>query len=384
MSYDSGSQRLRPSQGLIGGVLAACLLLSGCADTPEKPHQSAGTEQVGVNDYSLVEAARNGDETALYVLATRAEEHGDTNQAIAWYRLGAEHGLTSAADSLGQAYERQGDFVQAAQWYRRALKDKGRIQGTAALHLAELILSNRIPGTAEEGGNYLSLAAQAGNRVAVERYGSMLLSGTGVPQDTDEGQRWLARAERAQARLNAPPLVSPPTGPVADFPAAPPPRLRDIIERVSAGSWQGMLQLGRAYELGEEGLQADSAKAEYWYAKAASLGSDAAHYALGSMIINGHRPGSPEEAAALVEHAAYGFVPDAEAAYGLALMTGRGVPADEVEGAYWMGRSALHGSAWGTYLLAKAYRAGRGVPRDEEIGQNLMKEVERLGYRAAD
>lgn len=142
-----------------------------------------------------------------------------------------------------------------------------------------------------------------------------------------------------------------------------------------------MLELGSTYETGRDNLRIDFPMAAYWYARAASLGSSAGHYALGAMTINGHRPGTPEEATALIERGAHGFVPDAEAAYGLALMTGRGVGPNEKEAVYWLGRAALHGSAWGTYLLAKAYRLGKGVPPDDEAGKALLVEAERLGYQ---
>lgn len=144
-----------------------------------------------------------------------------------------------------------------------------------------------------------------------------------------------------------------------------------------------MIQLAELYETGDE-VPKDFAKAEYWFTKAASLGSPLAHYGLGTMIVNGHRPGTLEEAAALFERAAYAFFPEAEAAFGLALMTGRGVPQDRVEEAYWMTRAALHGSAWGKYLLAKAYLGGLGRARDEEVGRTLMEEAERAGYHPTE
>lgn len=362
------------------GILAIGMLtLAACADAP------SGTRGSGILDRAeprLLAAARNGDAAALGFLTALANVRGDKEAVMNYHRMGVDLGHTGAMHGLAVEYEERGDYDQAAHWFGRNLEADPTFPGPSAFHLAELILSGRVAGTPEEGAEYMYYAASAGSRQAARRLAELIKTGTGVTQDEEASRLWLARAERADA-YETRALVQPPPGEAPPLPLAQTERLRDICERVSGGSLWAMVQLGAAYETGED-MPKDLAKAEYWYAKAASLGSPSAHYALGAMIVNGSRAGTREEAARLFERAAYAFFPEAEAAFGLALMTGRGVPKDQVEGAYWMIRATLHGSAWGKYLLAKAYLGGLGVPHDEEIGRTLMAEAERSGYRTTE
>lgn len=355
------------------------LMVAACADAP------SGTRGGGILDRAeprFLAAARNGDKAALGLLKALATVRGDKEAVMNYHRMGVEHGHKGAMHSLAVEYEQRGDYEQAAHWFGRDLEDDPTFPGPSAFRLAELILSGRVAGTPEEGANYMFYAASAGSRQAARRLAELFKTGTGITQDDEASRLWLARAQRDEA-YEGRALVQPPAGEAPPLPEARTERLRDIGERISHGSLWGMVQLAGLYETGDE-VPKDFAKAEYWYARAASLGSPLAHYGLGAMIINGQRPGTQEEAAALVERAARSFFPEAEAAFGLALMTGRGVPKDPVEGAYWLTRATLHGSAWGKHLLAKAYLHGRGVPQDEEIGRTLMKEAERAGYRPSE
>lgn len=383
MKDDGIGARPWQSSGLEKGVLViGMLLLAACLDAPSGTRGPASTVEAEAVGSPLVAAAQKGSEAAVMVLGVAAEERGDYQAAIQWYLRGIERGFKAANSALAAVYEKLGDYEQAAHWFGRDLETGSTFPGPSAFHLAELILSGRVAGTPEEGANYMYYAASAGSRQAARRLAELFKTGTGLPQDDEASRLWLARAERDEAYERGA-LVQPPAGEAPPLPEARSDRLRDIGERISHGSLWGMVQLAGLYETGDE-VPKDFAKAEYWLTKAASLGSPLAHYGLGAMIINGHRSGTQEEAAALVERAAYAFFPEAEAGFGLALMTGRGVPKDPVEGAYWMTRATLHGSAWGKYMLAKAYLHGRGVPRDEEIGRTLMEEARQAGYRPAE
>lgn len=138
---------------LLALLTAAVLLTVG---TP------AWAEQAREDCSSLCAAARKGDDTAVMALAVLAKREGASDQEMSWYRLGAERGNASAADSLGQVYERQGNFEQAAKWYRQALEAKGLGNGQAALQLADLILSGRIPAPHSPRGNYLPVLSGEG------------------------------------------------------------------------------------------------------------------------------------------------------------------------------------------------------------------------------
>ncbi|MDO8607884.1 MAG: hypothetical protein Q7R40_15215 [Phaeospirillum sp.] len=368
-----------PSSGVMRCVLAiGMLMLAACADTPPEAREATSAVGAETVEPPLMAAARKGDEAALTILTALADARGDQEAVMNYRHMAVEFGHRGAKDSLAIEYERRGDYAQAAHWFRRAL-EKSTFPGPSAFHLAELILSGRTSGTPKEGAEYMSYAAAAGSRQAARRLAELLKAGTGVERDEEESRLWLARAERDEAYVRRA-LVQPPAGEAPSLPVGQSERLREICERVTQGSLLGMVQLGESYETGSE-VPLDHAKAAYWYAKAASLGSPMGHYALGAMIINGHRAGTQEEAAALIERASYAFVPVAEAAYGLAVMTGRGVPKDEGEGAYWIKRAAIHGNAWGKYLLAKAFLSGHGVEQDEAIGRGLMEEAAREGYR---
>lgn len=375
--------RPSPSSGLMRGVLAIGMLtLAACADAPSGSRAPTSTIGAETGKPPLVAAAQKGDEAATMVLGVAAEERGDYQAAIDWYRQGIEKGLKGPPHALAGVYEKLGDYEQAAHWFHRDLETNPTSPGPSAFHLAELILSGRVAGTPEKGAEYMYYAASAGSRQAARRLAELIKTGTGVTQDDEASRLWLARAERAEAYERRA-LVQAPSGEAPPLPEARTERLRDIGQGISHGSLWAMVQLAGLYQTGDE-VPKDFAKAEYWLTKAASQGSPLAHYGLGAMIISGQRHGTQEEAAALVERAAYALVPEAEAAFGLALMTGRGVPKDPVEGAYWMTRATLHGSAWGKHLLGKAYLHGRGVPQDEETGRTLMEEAERAGYRPTE
>lgn len=380
MKDDSIGTRPWPSSGLMRAALAVGLsLLAACADTLSGSRAAMAADATGGAQPPLVTAAQKGDKAAVMILSALAKFRGSQEEATHWSLLGTEFGHSGSAHEMAIAYEEKGDVQKAAYWYRRDLELQPTFPGPSAYRLAELILAGRGPGTREEGAELMYYSAAAGSSQAARRLSALLMAGDGIGRSEDDASLWLARVERAES-FGTPPLVPPPAESPPSCPPSQTERLRDICERLSDGSWWAMVQLGAAYENGEN-MPKDLAKAEYWYTTAASLGSPSAHYALGAMTANGNRLGTWEEAARLFERAAYAFFPEAEAAFGLALMTGRGVSKDHVEGAYWMTRATLHGSAWGKYLLAKAYLSGLGVPRDEEIGRTLMAEAERSGYR---
>lgn len=156
-------------------------------------------------------AAGKGEEVATMVLGVAAEEQGDYQAAINWYRQGIERGLKGPTHALAGVYEKLGDYEKAAHWFRRDLETDPTFPGASAFHLAELILSGRVASTPEEGAEYMHYAASAGSRQAARRLAELIKTGTGVTQDDEAGRLWLARAERAEA-YEPRALVQPPLG----------------------------------------------------------------------------------------------------------------------------------------------------------------------------
>ena len=127
-------------------------------------------------------------------------------------------------------------------------------------------------------------------------------------------------------------------------------------------------------------MAVDHKAADYWFTKAASLGNPTAYFFLACLMVNGDRAGTPEEAAADAEIAARRHNAQAAALYGRMVMTGKGVPMDKVEGAYWMRRAVRNGSAWGEFLLGVALTRGDSVLRDEAAGLAMQAKAARDGF----
>jgi TPR repeat protein len=73
---------------------------------------------------------------------------------------------------------------------------------------------------------------------------------------------------------------------------------------------------------------------------------------------------SPEEAAALLRAGAEAGLPEAQAAYGQALLDGRGVPADAVAALGWFRKAAAGGNAMGMNMVGRCFEKGWGTAED--------------------
>jgi TPR repeat protein len=304
-------------------------------------------------------------------------------------------------------------------WYRLAvtigMKAETMAISIARSRLASMIAGGEVAGTPEEVAALLRDNAEAGFGAAA--YAQVLLDGRGTPRNVAEGVLWLARTARAgdanvaqtladgwadgrfgavdvaqserwrawHAMLvanNGLPMstIAPPPGPPPPLPRGIDSRLDALCDDVAAGRALGFIHLGAAYERGQL-VPVDYARAEYWYTRAAAMGSPTARWALGAMIVNGFRAGTDGEAAVLIAEGTAGRgITDGEAAYGWILMTGRGLPRDETEAVYWMRRAARHGDPFGEYLLGIALLFGHGIARDEARGLALIEQAADDGY----
>ena len=73
---------------------------------------------------------------------------------------------------------------------------------------------------------------------------------------------------------------------------------------------------------------------------------------------------SPEEATALLKVGAEAGLPEAQAAYGQALLDGRGVAADALAALGWFRRATAGGDAMGMNMLGRCFEKGWGTAED--------------------
>jgi TPR repeat protein/tRNA A-37 threonylcarbamoyl transferase component Bud32 len=132
-----------------------------------------------------------------------------------------------------------------------------------------------------------------------------------------------------------------------------------------AGDPRGMLEVGRAYQLGK-GFTIDFAKAARWYRKAADAGNGDGMALLGDMYDGAH--GLPRDVNEALRW--YRRAVDARSGLGmnnlgLAYETAAGVPLDYGEALSWYRKSADAGCLTGMANLGSMYANAHGVPRDD-------------------
>lgn len=150
----------------------------------------------------------------------------------------AANGDADAMFRLGVAYQNgldvQRSYGTAMAWYRKAA-DAGDVR--AMNNLGSELSDSSDRATCLEGVALLEKAALAGSSDAMNNISSMYGTGSALPLDRTEQQRWLLRAGEA-------------------------------------GNPYAMLFLGLAFETGRNGVVKDRAKAIYWYRKAAEHNDD--------------------------------------------------------------------------------------------------------------
>ncbi|MEZ0167208.1 hypothetical protein [Microvirga sp. TS319] len=148
----------------------------------------------------LREAARAGDASALYEIASRAAEGRGLPQdmplATHLYERAAQAGLPPAQERLATLMEkgigRERDPKQAAIWYERAAQG-GNIH---AMHNLATLLVSGLNGKPDYATAYrwYSEAAEAGLKDSQFNVGVLLARGIGTKQDYAKAYMWLALA----------------------------------------------------------------------------------------------------------------------------------------------------------------------------------------------
>jgi uncharacterized protein len=131
--------------------------------------------------------------------------------------------------------------------------------------------------------------------------------------------------------------------------------LQDLEVLAERGSIISMFNVGMAYKNGVLG-DPDMARAEWWFRRAASLGSHPAEFMLGIIYM---RRGDRQPGLEMLQSAAgAGYAPAMRALGGLYLR-GDGVPQDLAAAQSWLERASSLGNLLARQNLARALIAGR-------------------------
>lgn len=167
------------------------------ADVPVSGNERA------IGPSALFEAARDGDATAAYEIATRYADGvrapRDMAAARVWFEQAAEGGLAVGQYRLGSLYERgiggPRDLVAAADWYQRAA-DQGNVN---AMHNLAVLYSEGVDGPPDHAKalQWFMAAAEYGVTDSQYNLGVLYARGIGLEPDQVAAYKWFAVAAAA-------------------------------------------------------------------------------------------------------------------------------------------------------------------------------------------
>jgi hypothetical protein len=185
------------------------------------------------------------------------------------------------------------------------------------------------------------------------RIGDMYADGNGVPQDSEEAERWYRRG----------------------------------VDMASAGAGAGWLMadvyLADAY-LQSKGVPLDYGEAMHWMKEAAEHGNRQAQVNLGSMYRDGQgAPQNYDEAIYWYRKAADRGSAMAESMIGRLYLEGKGVIRDFTEAAMWFRKAAGEGLPIAQWNLGMMYYRGYGVSKDPATARAWLQKAAARGYTPA-
>ena len=193
----------------------------------------------------------------------------------------------------------------------------------------------------------LEASAAAGFAPGQNSLGVSYERGEGVATDTAAAARYYGLAAKQgmpTAEVNLGMLYADGIG-VAEDDARATQLFASAAER---GDASGMNSLGVSYELGD-GIEQDFALAMDWYRKSAAAGSETAMANIGNLYIQG-----------------------------------LGVEVDFAQGLKWVSKSADAGNGYGTFLLGTLYENGNGVTMDRNRAIELYRQAADIGSSNAE
>lgn len=125
----------------------------------------------------------------------------DLKIAVALYRKAAV-AIEPAMYDMGRCYEMgigvAQDYAAAVSWYQKAIDEK---YAKGYFGLAGLYYEGQgVPKNLERAAGLYHQGAEAGDKPSMDMYGQMLNTGTGVPKDTVEGAKWIAKSQESASQ----------------------------------------------------------------------------------------------------------------------------------------------------------------------------------------
>jgi TPR repeat protein len=330
--------------------------------------------------------AEQGDASAQVRLGLMHEVGRGVNldilEAVRWYRLAAEKGDKAAHLHLGFMYEiGRGvcrDKVEAVRRYRLAAeRDEYDLQED--FEIAELLWNSTLRTEKCEAIFCLCRSsAEHGNARAQTLLGSMYEFGHAVPSDNSEAIKWYEAAANqghadAQVRLGR--LL------YKLYRASALPKDYSLYERATQwfrqaaeqGNADGAYELARKrYKVGNYyGTDQDAEAAAKWYRVAANKGHIEAQCEMGVAYTFGHGvPKDHIESIRWYRLAADGGDSHAQACVGYGYLTGKGVPQSLPEAIKWF-RLAAQDDGGAQEVLADMYATGEGAAKNLVVAYAL-------------
>jgi uncharacterized protein len=355
-------------------ALLGCLLatLGPVAGQTPKTHDSLTM---------LEQLAKEGNPKAqnqlgtYYFVRSLAGGTDDYALAVSWFEKAAAQGEANALFNLGVCHERglgvKVDMKKALDYYRQAA-DLGleKAQLNCALTLQEM------RGNAE-AVKYFTMAANQGNVVCQRELGQMLIKGSNIDQDVEQGLHYLRKAASsgdAQAALF-----------LADCFAGVYPGVERNPEQMVDYLWQAanrnvpeaLAKIGFCYEEGI-GLPKDTTIAVRWYQRAVERGYHQALINLAECysVGKGVRQDA-KQAFTLYQRAADLNLPLGHFNLGVAYALGEGTPVNERQAFTHFRAAAQAGLARAQYNLGVSYEEGRGTEPDAQQAFHWYREAAR-------
>ena len=275
--------------------------------------------------------------------AQAAYDAGKFHEALSLAEFAADTGNEDAQYLAGRIYMRGEtgviDMVKAAEYFRSAA---GAGQTDAMMALGEMSLRDQAGLSASDALHWFSMASQKKRADAMRAIGEMYLKGQGLTPDADKAMQWLRQA--------------------VDFGDG-------IACRLIADTH----------------FETDAPEALRWYEKAAERGDYEAAYIAAIMYEENYdiRP-DVGKMATLLEQAANGGYPPAQADYGLLVYQGRGVEPSAEQAAHWFEKAAKNGDIEGQFLYAFTLAKGDGVPQSYENAYYWLLKSGESGIGAYD
>ncbi len=302
----------------------------------------------------LKSSAESGCAKAAYRLGYmydtgQGDSDQDLDQAVEWYRRGADLGDPEAQYQLAGILSMKDSKyynVTMSNAYLTKAADQNQIEASHQLGLMYAFGSNGVRRNAGNAKKYLIAACEGGYDQAMVDYANMCFEGQVLPRDLESAAKWF---------------------------------------QVAASHFNGNAQyaLGCMYGNGYYYTQ-DNAEAARWFEEAAEGGEPNAQYAIGCFYYEGRGiPKDLKKAISWFQESAEQGHPGAMSFMAMFMINGKGVEQDIQGGLEMLTKVADSGYPEAQYYLGKIYADGEFVKKDIPLAKKLLSKAANQGDRDA-